>query len=313
MWSAAIALAGGAAAYLIYLLAAKADWRTVLARFGFSAIKIGGRSEGSPTGAATEGRRKARGEKEAPDIGNYSQYSLSAAETAVACMAAAAILFAVAFLFYKNVGVSFVAALTALYVPRIRRKQLIRKRKEELRRQFKHALYSLSSALSAGKSVENAFREAGNDLRMLYPDEKTDMLRELDRVNRRTENGEPVEKSLLDFGRRSGIEDVQQFAEAFAACKRTGGDLVEVMRRTSNLIGEKMEIEQDISVMVAQKRFEAKALGFLPFVIVAFLAFSSPDYMEPLYRGAGHLIMTASLALLGASQWLAQKIMDIGT
>jgi tight adherence protein B len=138
------------------------------------------------------------------------------------------------------------------------------------------------------------------------------MIRELDRINRRTENGEPIEKSLLDFGRRCGIPDIVQFADAFAVCKRTGGDLVEVMRKTSDIIGEKLEIEQDISVMIAQKRFEAKALGIIPFMIVGFLSFSSPDYMEPLYGGVGRLIMTAALAMLAFSLWLARKLMNIG-
>ncbi|PYI55983.1 pilus assembly protein TadB [Paenibacillus flagellatus] len=219
---------------------------------------------------------------------------------------------AIGLLFYKHAAACVLLGSACVFVPRLRRGQLIRKRKEELRRQFKHALYSVSSALSAGKSVENAFREAATDLRMLYPDSRADMIRELERINRRTENAEPIERSLLDFGSRSGIEDVKQFADAFAACKRTGGDLVEVMRRTSNLIGEKMEIEQDLAVLIAQKKFEAKALGLIPFAIVAFLAFGSPDYMEPLYEGAGRLVMSASLVLLGLSQWLALRIMSIG-
>ncbi|RKN84151.1 type II secretion system F family protein [Paenibacillus ginsengarvi] len=296
MQSILVALVCGAASYAVYLMIVKLKGTTIWTRF-----------------QAMESKRDFSRRKQAAPSGSYDEYAMSVSQTTTACLLAGIVLSAIGFLFYKNIAICAVLSLAAFYYPRIRRKQLIHKRKDELRQQFKHALYSLSSALSAGKSVENAFLEARGDLRLLYPDQATDMIVELDRVNRRTENGEPVEKSLLDFGRRSGIEDVQQFAEAFAACKRTGGDLVEVMRRTSNLIGEKMEIEQDIRVMVAQKRFEAKALGFIPFIIVAFLAFSSPDYMEPLYTGAGRLIMTVSLVILGASQWLAHTIMDIGT
>ncbi|TMV50262.1 pilus assembly protein TadB [Paenibacillus mesophilus] len=296
MGNVIIALACGAVAYAIYVLLGKKEWRRILPKL--RPLRLSGKRTPVDTRSS--------------EPGYYDQYMMAGAEKASACLIAGTLLFAIGFLFYKNALICLVISFAAVGYPRLRRKQLIRRRKEELRRQFKHALYSLSSALSAGRSVENAFREAGNDLRLLYPDSSTDMIRELDRLNRRTENGEPIEKSLLDFGRRSGIEDIMQFADAFAACKRTGGDLVEVMRRTTHLIGEKMEIEQDISVMVAQKRFEAKALGFIPFVIVAFLAFSSPDYMEPLYGGAGHLVMTASLVILAASQWLAHKIMDIG-
>lgn len=296
MWIMAVAIAAGLAAYASFLL-----W----GRLGLSR-----KSTAHESGVRTE--RKSGNASVPPDIGDYEDYAMSRTDQWISGCAAGAVLFVLGFLFYKNVLICLVISMIAVLYPKVRKRQLIRRRKEELRRQFKHALYSLSSALSAGKSVENAFRETGSDLVLLYPDPRTDMIRELNRINRRTENGEPIERSLLDFGRRSGIEDVKQFAESFAACKRTGGDLVEVMRRTSNLIGEKMDIEQDLSVLIAQKRFEAKALGFIPFVIVAFLSFSSPDYMQPLYEGAGHLIMTAALLILAVSQWLARTIMNIG-
>jgi len=44
------------------------------------------------------------------------------------------------------------------------------KRKSELNLQFKDLLYSISASLTAGKSVETAFKEALNDLCILYPD-----------------------------------------------------------------------------------------------------------------------------------------------
>ena len=34
----------------------------------------------------------------------------------------------------------------------------------------------------------------------------------------------PVELLLADMGRRSGIQDVDQFAQVFAAAKRSGGN-----------------------------------------------------------------------------------------
>jgi tight adherence protein B len=125
------------------------------------------------------------------------------------------------------------------------------------------------------------------------------------------ENGEPVERAIADFSERSGIEEIAQFADVFVICKRTGGDLVEVIRRTANMIGDKLEMEQEIAVLVAQKRFEAKALSLIPFALVAFLAWSSPDYMAPLYGLAGNLLMTGALAVLAFCYWLSQSIMNI--
>lgn len=308
MWSVALALGCGLLAYGIFALLTRRASPSGVERGRSGGFRLGPPrwlKRRMPT-AAAEGIMKS------PDRFHYDHYRMSLTETLVSGLLAGAVLAGVGYLFYKSAVLCLLLALGGAYYPKLRRAKLVHNRRAELRRQFKHALYALSSALSAGRSVENAFRESVEDLRLLYPEGSADILMELDRINRRTENGEPIERSLLDFGRRSGVDDIVQFAEAFAACKRTGGDLVEVMRRTTNVIGEKLEVEQDIMVLVAQKRFEANALGFVPFVIVGFLAFSSPDYVQPLYEGYGRLIMTAALLVLGASQWIARAIMKIG-
>lgn len=242
---------------------------------------------------------------------DYNEYKLTRSERTVCIAVSAAFLFGVGMLFYNNVAMALILSLCSVFAPKHRTKQLAQKRRSVLKLQFKQALYALSTALGAGKSVESAFRESVPDLQLLYPGIQAAIIIELQIVNRRVEVGEPLEAALQDFGDRSGIADVTQFAEVFATCKRTGGDLVDVLRRTSNMIGEKLEMEQDIAVMIAQKRFEAKALSLIPFGIVAFLSWSSPDYMAPLYEGAGRLVMTMALVLLGICFLVSRKIMNI--
>jgi len=242
---------------------------------------------------------------------DYSTYTLSARERAEALVVGCLLFFALGYLFYNNIVLACVAACLGLLNPRTRRKKLLEKRKNELNDQFKQALYSLSSSLGAGRSVENAFQETIKDLQLLYPDRRTYIIREFEIIIHRIENGEPIERALADFSARSDLEDIQNFADVFISCKRTGGDLVEIIRRTSNIIGDKLEIQQEIAVMVAQKRFESKALSAAPIVIVAFLSLSSPDYMAPLHSGAGYLLMTAALLVLIGCYWFTQRIMNI--
>ncbi|RED63022.1 type II secretion system F family protein [Cohnella lupini] len=245
------------------------------------------------------------------DLIRYSEYTLSSRERIEAWVVGCALFFALGYLFYNNVLLASVTACLGLLSPRAKRKKLLEKRKTELNFQFKQALYSLSSSLSAGRSVENAFEETVKDLRLLYPDPRTHIIREFEVIIHRIENGEPMESALADFSERSGVEDIENFADVFISCKRTGGDLVEIIRRTSNIIGDKLEIQQEISVMMAQKRFESKALSFAPIIIVAFLTLSSPDYMAPLHSGVGYVIMTAALLVLVGCYWITQRIMNI--
>lgn len=242
---------------------------------------------------------------------NYSEYRLTQAEGFMALVIPGILFFCIGWVFYNHLVISILLALNALFYPQIRCKELIKKRKEQLQIQFKNALYSLSSSLGAGRSVENSFREAVNDLRMLYPDPQTYITKEFQAINLKVENGEPIEMALDNFSKRAQLEDIRNFADVFMTCKRTGGSIVEVIRRTSHIIGEKLEIKQEIQVMVAQKKFESKILGVIPFFIVALLKFGSADYMEPLYHSVGMLVMTVSLILLALCHWMTNWIMDL--
>jgi tight adherence protein B len=236
---------------------------------------------------------------------------MTSGQIMISAIAAGGCLGMIGFIFYKHIIGALLLSLGGIYYPVIHRKDLIRKRKLQLQLQFKQALASISSALGAGKSVESAFQEALLDLRLLYPDSRALIIKELETINRRIENGETIENALKDLSDRSGIDDIQQFTEVFMTCKRTGGNLVHVIRRTAAIIQEKLDIQQDIQVLMAQKRFESKVLAFAPILVIAVLSFSSPDYMEPMYRGTGYLIMTAALLLLISCFAVTKMIMNI--
>lgn len=239
---------------------------------------------------------------------DYNFYQLTPREKISAILMLALPAFVVGYIFYKSFVLAAAFSAVGLMFPRIRKQQLIQLRKNKLFVQFKQALSCLSSSMAVGKSIESAFQEALEDLKLLYPDPACLIVVEFSVICRKVENGEPIEAALKNLADRSHLEDVISFTDVFLTCKRTGGNLVEVMRRTATVIGEKLEITQDISVMIAQKRFESRVLLFAPIVIVAVLAFSSPEYMQPLYSGSGILIMSASLLLLGGCYMLTQKL-----
>ncbi|WP_151732995.1 type II secretion system F family protein [Paenibacillus tengchongensis] len=242
---------------------------------------------------------------------DYTVYHLTPLIKGTAIAAGALLLYGVGYLFYHNLYLPLLLAPGGLYGPRLLRDYLRSRRRSALNLQFKQTLFSLASSLSAGRSVENAFREAAEDLRMLDPEGSSDMIFELNIICARMEIGQPVEEALQDFSRRSGLEDVERFADVFSVCKRTGGDLVEVVRRTSTVIGEKLDMQQDIAVSIAQKKFEAKALLIAPLAMVLFMSLAAGDYMQPMYTGAGIAISTLALLGLALCYVWTTRIMDI--
>jgi tight adherence protein B len=242
---------------------------------------------------------------------DYKVYILTRWQKSGAIIVGGLLLFGVGYLFYHHWLLSLLLVPGGAYAPRLLRNYLQNRRRSALNLQFKQTLFSLSSSLSAGRSVENAFREAVQDLHMLDPEGAGDMIAELNIICARMEYGQPVEEALHDFSLRAGMEDIERFADVFTVCKRTGGDLVEVVRRTSTVIGEKLDIQQDIAVSIAQKKFEAKALLISPLAMVMFMSFTAGDYMQPMYTGAGIAISTLALAGLFLCYLWTSKIMNI--
>lgn len=243
---------------------------------------------------------------------NYDNYNMSAKEKQKWALMAMAIAFIASYIFYKSIICSSIFCLIGLKYPEIKKKEIIYNRKQKLLLQFKEALYVISTSLSAGKSVENAFIDAHEDLQSVFSFEKENyILDELLYINRRIKMNQTIEDALEDFANRSGLEDVRTFTNVFIACKTTGGNLKSVTEITSRIIGEKINIKQDIQTMVSGKKFEANMLGVIPFGLILFLDASAPDFLNALYTLPGRLMSTVALIVIAISVLWGRKIMSI--
>ena len=243
---------------------------------------------------------------------DYNVYIMSKKERNLYIVIAAAVLFGIGYIFYHSIILSAVFMLLAIKFPDIRTKQIIKKRKTELTNQVKDMLNGLSSSLSAGRSVESGLKEALKDLRIIYPDGDADIMNELEYIVRNIEMNETVEDMLDQFAERSHVEDIENFADIFRTCKRTGGDLVQVIKSTSDTIGEKIEIKQEIETLISGKKFEFKVLMVTPIALLVLLSATTYDYMQPVFETAmGHIVMTIAMAVFLAAYFIGEKIMDI--
>ncbi len=250
------------------------------------------------------------------DTGNgaidYDIYIMQRREKILYILAAAGFLSVLAFIFYHNIVVSLFITPLALFYPKMRTKEIVKKRKDDLNLQFKEMLYSLSASLSSGKSLETSFRGVLKDLCIIYPDEETPIIKEIQLIIRRLDMNEQIEGILSDFAERSHLEDVRSFAGVLGICNKRGGNVVEIIRNTSNVINDKIEIKQEIATVLAQKKFEQKILGFMPVGLIIFLSLTQRDYMEPVFNtAAGRAVMTAAAAFITAGYLITKKIMDI--
>lgn len=243
---------------------------------------------------------------------DYDIYVMSKNEKVVYIILAAAVIFAVGMIFYHNVILSALLALLAFKFPKLRREQIIAKRKKDLNIQFKDLLYSLSSSMVAGRSLEMAFRDALKDMEIIYPDLNTPIMLETSYIVRCLEMNMTVEDAIGQFADRSHIEDIENFGDIVRICKRTGGNLVEVIRSTSNMIGDKIETKNEIETTITAKKFESRILTVTPILMVLILSTSSPDYMAPVFNTViGAIAMTVAIIMFVISFLVSEKITNI--
>lgn len=220
--------------------------------------------------------------------------------------------FMIFFLFYRSAIISFLLSLTGIPVClRYQKKRMAERIQWQLMLGFKDAMESLVSALVAGYSMENAVSEAYRDMELIQGRE-TPMLWELGEIKRRLTLGETLDRLLMDLGRRSGVEDIVTFAQIYATARRSGGNLVKVMKRTADNISEKVEIQREIRTAMAGKRMEAVCMMVIPLLIILYLQIFSPGFLDPLYRGlGGRMYMTVFLLVYLAAVLWSRRIMKV--
>ena len=218
---------------------------------------------------------------------------------------------AIAFLFYGSVwGLVLIPVLYLILKKRKERTGLEQVQKK-LAKEFLDALRTISSALQAGISMENAWKEAEKEMAALHGKESY-MYQELSEMNRSIELNIPIEKLLTDFSVRCGNSDILSFAEVFSFAKRSGGNFVTIIEGTSEHMRARYDTEREIEVLVASRKMEQKVMNAIPMFILAYLKVSSMDFLDVLYGNmAGVLFMTLCLLAYGGSVLLAEKILRI--
>lgn len=243
---------------------------------------------------------------------DYSKYEMSTKERLLYILAAAAVIFAVGYIFYQNVIVCAILTPLALLYPKIRTKQIIANRKKKLTLQFKDMLYSMSTAVGAGQSVETALVTVLKDMEHQYGEGDAFIIQELRLMISRINMNYNIEEVFGDFARRSTIEDIATFASIFEISKRTGGNMVQIIRQTVDVITEKIELQTEMDTIISGKKMEQKVLTIIPIVLVYALSTADASFMQPIFTTVGgRIIATIALALIVAGYFWSKKITDI--
>ena len=184
-------------------------------------------------------------------------------------------------------------------------------RAKKLMIEFRDAIQAVAAALLAGYSIEHAWKEAEREIMDLYGKEAM-ITKELIQMNAEIKLNRNVEEILHDLAVRSGVEEIQSFAEIFGFAKRSGGDFPQIIRTTAARISAKIEVEREVDTVIAGKKLEGKIMSVMPFFILAYLNLASGEFIDPLYGNlAGVLVMSAALLVFVGAMAINRRISDI--
>ncbi|WP_330612015.1 type II secretion system F family protein [Anaeromicropila herbilytica] len=242
---------------------------------------------------------------------DYSVYTFSKQEYILYSLRGLFLSSIIAYLFYRSIlSILLFSPYFILYCKQ-QKKKCIKTRKWNLNIQFRDAIINISGALNAGYSIENAIKQSTEDLKLMY-EKDSYIVKEFEYMTRQLKNNQTIEDVFLDFSNRSKVEDICNFTEVFITAKRTGGDLIKIIRRTSNSISDKIEVKREIITLITAKKFESSIMNFIPLGIILYMWLFSPGFMDPLYGNIkGVVVMSAALVLYGVAYKISQKIIDI--
>lgn len=242
---------------------------------------------------------------------DYSEYRLSKKEW-MFCIGKYLVLDGcISYLFFYS-KIPFLLFLPGVFLfVREEKKVFQKKREREIKQQFLDGIQMMSASLAAGYSAENALSETLKELCKVYEGDAC-IIREFRFMEAQISMNRNMEELLLDFGRRSAVDDICSFAEVFMTAKRSGGDLLAVIRNTVFCIRQKQETMQEIETCLAGKVLEQNIMSMIPLLILIYVKLTSPEFLEVMYgNSTGTVVMCICLAVYAAAYFWGRSIVRI--
>jgi tight adherence protein B len=124
--------------------------------------------------------------------------------------------------------------------------------------------------------------------------------------------GLPFREALLNLSRRVPLPDLQFLVTAILVQKETGGNLAQILDKTSHVIRERIRVEGQARIRTAQGRLTGWILCALPIVIFLGMNIVSPGYGTILFQDpVGQKMVAVAAVSMVIGMILIRKIVAI--
>ncbi len=193
------------------------------------------------------------------------------------------------------------AAALPIYALRAKRTRRLKKFNKALPDAVDLMARSLRAGHSINAAIEIVAQEAVEPLRSEFRE-----------VYKQQNFGLPSRDAMLQLARRVPSADLRFVVTAILVQKETGGNLVEILDRTSFVLRERLRIRGEVGIYTAQGRLTGWILCLLPVVMFVLISLANPEYTAVLLHDpVGRKITYAGIALMAMGTLFIRKIVNI--
>ncbi|MEI6424236.1 MAG: type II secretion system F family protein, partial [Lentisphaerota bacterium] len=205
----------------------------------------------------------------------------------------------------KAAFISVLAAAVTFPAPRLYLKFLGKRRLQKFNEQLEDALNSMSSALKAGFSINQAIEVIASENRNPISIEFRLLMQEI-------RLGVTLDQALENMVKRIASEDFELVATAILTARQTGGELTVIFERLAAMIRERMRISGKLRALTAQGKLQSYVVGAMPFLLMIVMNYIAPDMMSSFFNSMAGIMLIVGAAMLVLMGFLViRKITNI--
>jgi tight adherence protein B len=213
--------------------------------------------------------------------------------------------FLAAYFFFPAVLLDGIVGVAGLAAPAMFLKYRRSKRLVAFNNGLPDAIDLMARALRAGHSLSSA-------IEVLAKQSGAGVATEFEAVFRQQNFGLPLRDALLQMADRVPSKDLRFMVTAMLVQKETGGNLTEILDRTSHVIRERIRIGGEVRVRTAQGRLTGMILSLLPVLMLLLTNVINPEYARILLHDpVGHKLLYVGAGLILTGTFFIHKIVSI--
>jgi len=163
----------------------------------------------------------------------------------------------------------------------------------------------MSRGLRAGHSISAVIEMVGNEL-------ADPVGIEFRALHKEQTLGLPMREAMMNLLERVPRDDMRFIATAILLQKESGGNLAQILDKTSAVVRERARLRGQLQIYTAQGRITGWILCAAPFVMFGLISVSNNDYEKPLFNDPlGMKMIYGGLALMVIGVLAIRKIIDV--